>query len=385
MRAMFQSRVCLFLLAVLPLLAASRAESAEAIVSTMRNPNAVMQARGFYLAPAPEQTGEVPPGDHAPVLSVEIIRPNGEAIGIGRLYTSCTCVRLEAPQRSFQQGERAILKFRNVLATPQQGQNYAMYVQLTSPIRTTLRYDTFVQSQEFRPPEPAKAPEPAKTAESAKSAESAKKDEAEKKDDAAKTAKPAEGAGSVKIPTPPEESEIEVGGKKMILLTPKADKAMEKKDEKAGEKTEAKAEEKAGAKAEEKKIEEEIAEQKKIEESVGEKQKADEEKSDEIKAEEQKAEEKKLEAAKAKEQQAEEQQIEEAKAEDRRIEEQKAEEKASQEKAAESAGNEQEESAETIGDGAGYPHERQIENPIEGRTEDNIDALTDPGDMLEKK
>lgn len=139
---------------LLALFAVSLASAGQAVVSTMKNPQAVMQARGYYLTPSPEHSGSQYAGDLAPVQAFEIIRPNWEAVTIGRLYTSCTCVRLEAARKSFNRGERAVLTLRNVLATPPAGQTYAIYVQLTRPIRVTLRYDTFVQSSQFIVKEP---------------------------------------------------------------------------------------------------------------------------------------------------------------------------------------------------------------------------------------
>ncbi len=121
--------------------------SAErALVSTMRNVNAVMEAQGFRINPAFEHSGFTVEGELAPVQTFEIMRPDGKAFNIGRLYTSCTCIQLESPKRSFAQGERALLQLHNIRPTPVNGQIYAIYVQITSPVRTTLRFDTFVQS-----------------------------------------------------------------------------------------------------------------------------------------------------------------------------------------------------------------------------------------------
>ncbi len=117
-----------------------------ALVSSMRNVNAVMEAQGFRINPAFEHSGYMIEGDLGPVQAFEIIRPDGRAFSIGRLYTSCTCIQLESPKRSFAENERAILLLRNTRPTPTNGQIYAIYVQITSPIRTTLRFDTFVQS-----------------------------------------------------------------------------------------------------------------------------------------------------------------------------------------------------------------------------------------------
>lgn len=129
---------------------ASRGFSGQ-VVSTMRNVNAVMEARGYRLQPAPDYPVPSYPGDHAPAQAFELMRPRGEAVKIGRLYTSCTCVRLETEKNSFARNERAIFILRNVLPTPVDGQMYAMYIQVTSPLRTTLRYDTFFQSSVYAP------------------------------------------------------------------------------------------------------------------------------------------------------------------------------------------------------------------------------------------
>ncbi len=126
----------------------------DAVVSTMRQVRAVANANGFYLTPAYGAGGVTYAGDLAPSQAFEIIRPAGQPVTIGRLYTSCVCVSLSADKRSFGPGERAILEMRNVKATPPNGQTYAIYVQITRPIRATLQYNTFVQSDQFKISEP---------------------------------------------------------------------------------------------------------------------------------------------------------------------------------------------------------------------------------------
>lgn len=156
MRSLSISRFLLIL--ALLVFAATYDASAAQVVSTSKNVRAVMQDRGFYIVPAGTMAVAYGSSDLAPIQSFEIVRPRGEEITIGRLYTSCTCVQLEAPRRSFGRGERAVLNLRNVIATPPGGQTYAIYVQITSPIRTTLRYDTFVQSSHFVSAPPVIAP-----------------------------------------------------------------------------------------------------------------------------------------------------------------------------------------------------------------------------------
>lgn len=134
---------------LLALLTAAAAPAAQVESTTTRGVSAVMQANGFYLQPA--GIGQMSHGDLAPPQMFEIVRPGNQSVTLGRLFTSCICVTLEADQRSYAPGQPAILCLRNLRATPPSGQNYAIYVQITSPIRTTLRFDTFVQSSQFVP------------------------------------------------------------------------------------------------------------------------------------------------------------------------------------------------------------------------------------------
>lgn len=134
---------------LLALLSTAAAPAAQVESTTTRGVSAVMQSGGFYLQPA--GIGQMSHGDLAPPQMFEIVRPGNQSVTIGRLFTSCTCVTLEADQRSYAPGQPAVLRLRNLRATPPNGQNYAIYVQITSPIRTTLRFDTFVQSSQFVP------------------------------------------------------------------------------------------------------------------------------------------------------------------------------------------------------------------------------------------
>lgn len=144
------TRIARLLPALMMIVSFSALANAAEVVSTMRNVNAVMEARGFFITPAYEDAGKQHVGDYAPTQAFEIVRPDNRPLTIGRLYTSCTCVQLEAPKRTFDADERAVFELRNVRPTPHQGQIYAIYIQVTSPIRTTLRYDTFVQSNSER-------------------------------------------------------------------------------------------------------------------------------------------------------------------------------------------------------------------------------------------
>ncbi len=117
------------------------------IYSTMRNVNAVPESHGYMLNPVFDVDVPRRDSDLAPPQAFEIIRPDDDRpVTIGRLFTSCTCIQLEAHKRTFRPGERAILQLRNIRPTPPNGQVYAIFVQITSPIRATLRFDTFVQT-----------------------------------------------------------------------------------------------------------------------------------------------------------------------------------------------------------------------------------------------
>ncbi len=145
-----------FVVFALVLAAAGVGHAAALRSSTANHRNAVTSSGGFFLNPIgaePEQ-----PGDLAPPQLFEIIRPNGEAFTISRLSTSCSCTSLEADQTSFAEGEPAYVRLRNVRATPPAGTMYAVYVQLSSPIRTILRFDTFMRSSQFIPAAEGEAP-----------------------------------------------------------------------------------------------------------------------------------------------------------------------------------------------------------------------------------
>lgn len=134
------------LLAVALVFAVTLAAAAGEILSTMRNVNAVVEAYGYRLNIIHDV--DIPPmaTDLSPAQAFEVLKPAGKPVTIGRLFTSCSCIQLESPKRTFSADERAILTLRNVKPTPAPGQVYAVFVQITSPVRTTLRFDTFVQS-----------------------------------------------------------------------------------------------------------------------------------------------------------------------------------------------------------------------------------------------
>lgn len=128
----------------------------EVISTPTRTVGAVMQAEGFSIRPVGINPAD--DGDLAPRQLFEIARPEGKSVTIGRMFTSCSCIRLEADARSFDAGEEAVLRLRNIEATPPSGQTYSFFVQITAPVKTTLRYDTFIQSSQFIPSDDVNKP-----------------------------------------------------------------------------------------------------------------------------------------------------------------------------------------------------------------------------------
>lgn len=131
----------------------------------------------------------VPVGDVAPTIYsedptlpqvFEIVRPNMQAFSIGRLGTSCTCIRASMAKRSYAQGERAILEVRNVKPAPVDNSMYAVFVQLTSPHREALQADVYISSSSrpvvrqsapvSAPVRSAPSPTPSRTVQSGRSA-----------------------------------------------------------------------------------------------------------------------------------------------------------------------------------------------------------------------
>lgn len=116
------------------------------LVSTMELMSAVSSVQGISIVPVSDIPSKSYTEDYSSSQVFEIIRPDMGPITVGRLGSSCTCVRVSMDKRSFAAGERAILEVRNVKATPAAGAKYAIFVQLTSPVKQALQYDLFVKS-----------------------------------------------------------------------------------------------------------------------------------------------------------------------------------------------------------------------------------------------
>lgn len=129
-------------------------------VSTMGSVNRSSQnVRGFEIVPAYDLSGFRNAEDLAPVQVFELVNPGSRAVTIGRLNTSCSCIELRTVKRQWQPGERILFELHNIRPTPAEGWNYSFFIQVTSPVRATLRYDLFLKSDfgadvELRPVEP---------------------------------------------------------------------------------------------------------------------------------------------------------------------------------------------------------------------------------------
>lgn len=149
------------LIIILLMAAASQAFSGEGLTSTMQNVSAYFDYYGYSIRPIGTTTT---PGDDGPTQLFEVVRPSNCAITLGRLYTSCTCIQVTTNKKSYVAGETALLTVRNV--RPTSGNTYPFYVQMTSPTRVILRYDTYVISDKYAvsiPPVTASLSEPETT------------------------------------------------------------------------------------------------------------------------------------------------------------------------------------------------------------------------------
>lgn len=123
-------------------------DASGGVTSTMIKPIAAgPEKAGMRLVRVDDMGGETQPGLLAPTQAFEIIRPDMEEITIGRLGTSCSCIKVVAAKRTFAKGERAILELRNVTPTTPEGMNYAVYVLVLAPEEAVLRQTTFVRSE----------------------------------------------------------------------------------------------------------------------------------------------------------------------------------------------------------------------------------------------
>lgn len=152
------ARLCLWLAAQTVVLVVP-AMAADPMASGMARNVGVYSYMGYQLVPAPQAGTRFIVGDEAPAQMFELVRPADDPVTLGRIFTSCSCIQVEAPKRFYEPGERIFLTLRNIRPTPPAGQMYAFYVHVTSPVSATLRQDLFLQSDRFRRPQPVVQPE----------------------------------------------------------------------------------------------------------------------------------------------------------------------------------------------------------------------------------
>jgi len=81
-------------------------------------PTIIDPANSARLVAAADIPGQQRPGDHAPSQWFEIVRPGNGPVQIGRLYASCACLSIEAPERNVPAGRRALVEVRVVSPPP---------------------------------------------------------------------------------------------------------------------------------------------------------------------------------------------------------------------------------------------------------------------------
>ena len=103
------------------------------------------EALALRLVPAPDIPPENRPGDVTASQWFEVVRPMGMQLRIGRLSTTCVCVRARAPKRLVLPGERALIEVRTVSRPPANNVTYGLYVQVLEPESVTLDTDVTVR------------------------------------------------------------------------------------------------------------------------------------------------------------------------------------------------------------------------------------------------
>ncbi|MDR1744353.1 MAG: hypothetical protein LBS30_01205 [Planctomycetota bacterium] len=108
--------------------------------------NAIAAIDGIRVAAAKDVPQKSYTEDYGPVQVLEIIRPDQGPISVGRLMTSCSCLKATLAKRDFAQGERAFIEVRNVKPTQPQGATYLVFARLASPYAATLQYELYAKS-----------------------------------------------------------------------------------------------------------------------------------------------------------------------------------------------------------------------------------------------
>lgn len=132
----------LFAIAFAILAAAAMAgESGSLVSSNEMIFDARAEHEGILIAVAADIPATRYTEDYAPSQVLELIRPGGGPITVGRLVTSCSCLSATMEKREFGPGERALIEVRTIKKPPIAEAVYAVIVQLASPHRTALQFD----------------------------------------------------------------------------------------------------------------------------------------------------------------------------------------------------------------------------------------------------
>lgn len=83
-------------------------------------------------------------GDFAPAQVFELVNTTGYAVELGRLTTSCGCIRLTSAKSEYGAEEKIELVLRNVRFSS--GHTYAFFVHVVAPVRTVVEHEVFVKS-----------------------------------------------------------------------------------------------------------------------------------------------------------------------------------------------------------------------------------------------
>lgn len=142
---------CAALLAVSMFVAHSSPAAQPELVSSPEMMMAGSSVGGFSIVPADDVALPIYSEDSTLPQAFEIIRPDMRAFSVGRLGTSCSCIRASLAKKSYAQGERAIIEVRNIKPAPVDNSMYAVFAQLTSPYREALQADVYISSS-ARPP-----------------------------------------------------------------------------------------------------------------------------------------------------------------------------------------------------------------------------------------
>jgi hypothetical protein len=121
-------------------------DSGSALESSMGLMMADKEKAGYTIVPAADIAIPGYTEDLAPPQVFEIIRPGMVGLTVGRLMSSCGCLRVTMWKKDFAENERAFVLVRNVKPTVKDGATYAFFVQLEQPVSVALQCDVYVKS-----------------------------------------------------------------------------------------------------------------------------------------------------------------------------------------------------------------------------------------------